>query len=290
VLIHGLAQGTGKTLIGYTLGRIHGKNFTEIDQGSLHGDFNEWAEGKTLVLGDEITGSDRRADADVLKRLITQQRVRVNKKFVPTYEVPDCCNFLFTSNHPDAFFLEDDDRRHFIHEVTAGPLPDVFYAEYGIWLDSGGSSYLFDWLLSRDISEFNPAARAPRTQARDRMTLDTKSDLGAWIEHLKRDPDDLLMLGEQRLPGDLFTSRQLHALYDPTGRTQVSINGIGRELRRAGFSQVAGGRPVEGHDGRRERYYAIRNADRWTTRDHIDAARHLKELYAANAAKKGAKF
>ena len=58
-------------------------------------------------MGDDVTGSDKRADADFLKKLITQKELRVNVKYLPAYTVKDCINYFFTANHPDSFFLED---------------------------------------------------------------------------------------------------------------------------------------------------------------------------------------
>src|SRR5690606_17830809 len=144
-VVYGIKHGTGKSLIGYTLGRIYGKNFTEIKQKDLHSQFNEWAEARQFVMGDDITGSDKRHDADILKTLITQQELRINPKYVSSYVVPDCINYFFTSNQPDAFFLEDDDRRFFVHEVKVGPLPEEFYMDYELWLHTGGAAAVFHY-------------------------------------------------------------------------------------------------------------------------------------------------
>lgn len=130
-VLWGPETGTGKSLIGYTLGGIYGENFTEIGNTELHASFNEWAINKQFILGDEISGTDKRQEADKLKALITQQSLRINMKNLPTYTVPDCINFYFTSNHPDAFFLDDQDRRFFILRTKpiARREPD-YYAKY----------------------------------------------------------------------------------------------------------------------------------------------------------------
>ena len=76
----GPETGTGKSLVGYTLGEIYGTNFGEIGNQELHASFNEWAINKQFILGDEITGSDKRHEADKLKALITQRQLRINMK------------------------------------------------------------------------------------------------------------------------------------------------------------------------------------------------------------------
>ena len=261
-VIHGTRHGTGKSLIGYTLGKIYGRNFTEISQADLHSSFNEWAEAKQFVLGDDVTGSNRRQDADMLKKLITQQELRVNMKFVPTYVVPDCINYLFTSNHPDAFFLEDDDRRYFIHETEVGPKDEKFYTDYAKWLNGDGPTALFHYLLNLKLGKFNPAAPAMKTAAKARMIADVKSDLGSWVARMLEDPDGVLVVGEANVESDLFTNRQLLALYDPMTKTKCTANGMGRELRKAGVLQALNGNPIQGPDGR-DRYYIVRNPEKW---------------------------
>ena len=284
-VIHGVRHGTGKSLIGYTLGRVYGKNFTEIRQADLHGNFNEWAENKQFVLGDDVTGSNKRQDADMLKKLITQQELRLNPKYVPSYVVPDCINYLWTSNQPDAFFLEDTDRRFFIHEVTVEPLSEDFFMDYSLWLDSGGAAALFHHLLHLDLGDFNPAAPALRTKAKERMTEDARSDLGSWVRQLLRSPEALLKVGDAPMPGDLFTNRQLLLLYDPTGHTGTTANGLGRELRRAGIRQVLDGAPVRLPDGNQDRLYAVRNLDRWATAQLSDVQAHLDGVESTKASK-----
>lgn len=276
-VLYGTRHGTGKSLVGYTLGRIYGKNFTEISQADLHGSFNEWAEGKQFVMGDDVTGSNKRQDADMLKKLITQLELRVNAKYVPSYTVPDCVNYLFTSNHPDAFFLEDDDRRYFIHEVMVGPLGEQFYIDYMKWLNDKGAAAIFDYLLNLKLGDFNPAAPALKTLAREKMIADVKSDLGAWVARLMLEPDRVLVCGEISLKKDLYSNRELLALYDPTGQTGTKAPGLGRELRRSGVPQACKGAPVHTPFGQ-ERLYIVRNKEKWVKANRSEVLSHISKL------------
>lgn len=290
VVLHGIRHGTGKSLVGYTLARIYGKNFTEISQMDLHGAFNEWAEGKQFVMGDDVTGSNKRQDADFLKKLITQRELRVNGKYVPTYTVPDCINYFFTANHPDSFFLEDDDRRFFIHEVQVGPMDEAFYMEYDLWLDTGGSAAVFDYLLNLDLGDFNPAAPAFKTAAKERMIANVQSDLAGWVRGLMATPDHVLRVGELVIDKDLFTSKELLQFYDPSGKTGTTANGLGRELARAGVRQVCGGKPVRLADGSQGRFYAVRNVDQWLTSQPQLVIDHLNKWDKKQSGAKAAKY
>lgn len=275
----GMTHGTGKTLVGYTLGKIYGDNFIEIDQESLHDGRNDWAENRQFVLGDEITGSDKRQDADMLKRLITQKKITIDIKFIPAFQLTSRTNFMFTSNQPDAFFLEDTDRRYFIHEVldTTGPLDEMFYADYDMWLAGNGANYLMHELLERDVGHFNPFGHAMDTSAKKRMKLDTQSDLGTWVRALMIDPDRYLRVGQIKIERDLVTNKELLRIYDPDGSRKLTANGLGREMRKAGAPMANNGLPFKTSLGY-DRFYVMRDADKWRNatvkqcQDHVDGA------------------
>lgn len=278
VIFYGLHHGTGKSQVGYTLGRIYGKNFSEIKQGDLHAGFNSWAEKKQFILADDITGSTKREDADVLKKMITQKTLRVNSKYVPEYELPDCLNYLFTSNSIDALFLEDSDRRYFVHEIKVKPLDEEFYLDYDAWLNhQGGAAALFHYLLNLPgLDEFNPSAPAMRTKAKERMTMDGLSDLGAWVRQLRDAPETILRLGEMKLPADLYSNKELLSLFDPSGSGRISAAGMGRELTRAGIRQANDGATIA-VGSLRDRFYIVRNPEIWEKATMVEVRAHLSQ-------------
>jgi len=271
-------QGVGKSLIGETLGGIYGENFAVIGSDDLHSAFNNWAERKQFVLGDEITGSDRRADNDTLKRLITQTMIRINEKYIKAYTIDDCVNYLFTTNHCDAFFLEDDDRRFAVYEVAQTPFDEEFFKDYTLWRSTTGTAALFYYLLHEvDVSDFNPTGAAPQTMAKDRMVADAMSDLGTWVRDLLADPDTCLTLGEVPLKSDLYTSKELLRLYDPDERGRVTANGLARELKRAKITQLHDGRPIRVPGRPLARYFAVRHRELWLLASLEEIQQHLLE-------------
>jgi hypothetical protein len=277
-VLWGVNTGTGKSLVGYTLGRIYGKNFTEIGDGALQDERNEWAIDKQFVMGDDVTGHDQRKYADTLKRMITQQTMRIDQKYVPSYTVRDCVNYLFTSNHSDAFFLEDDDRRNFVHEIINPPMNRDFYRAYMEWLNNGGAAHLMHHLLNLELSGMTAEDRAPNTNARQAMIDDGLSDLGKWVRRLKIEPDFILKMGDVKLEGDLWASADLIKLYDPEGKGKATAGGLSRELKRAGFKQLYKGMQVKTINGQ-QRLFSIRNIEQWKDAgskllaDHYDKSR-----------------
>jgi len=244
VVIWGVMTGTGKTLIAHTIMRIMGRdNTVQIKTEDLEKGSNDYAENKQFVLGEEIKSSDnRRSFADRLKALITQDRIRVNVKYVPVYEADDVLNYYFTSNHPDAFFVEDNDRRFFIHEAPSAPKPQAFYERYDKWYKStAGAAALFDYFLNTDISDFNPHARAPMTESKLDMIENSKSELGRWVATLKEDPDTALRINDKVIPYALWRVEDMIPLIDPEDKKRTSANALSRELKQAGFLKAGGG-------------------------------------------------
>lgn len=286
-VLWGATQGTGKSLIGYTMARVYGANFVEINDEDLGGSFNEWAQHKQFVLADDVTGAEyKKALMDRLKGMITRQRLRINAKYVPTYELPDCLNYYFTSQHPDAFMIDDTDRRYFVHEAPDVPQPDAWYRAYDAWYKSPeGTAALFHHLLHLDLRGFDPNRSPPVTAAKRAMIADSKSDLGAWVARLKENADQLLRVGTVALRSDLYTNEQLLALYDPSAARRVTANGMGRELKKAGFRQAHGGAVVATARGP-QRLYVVRNPGRWAHARPADLGAHYDEAHGAGEAKK----
>lgn len=275
-VLHGAKKGTGKSFIGYCMREIYGTNWTEIKQDDLESTFNEWSVNKQFILGDDVTGNEARSFADKLKHLITRKENRINRKFLPTYVVPDCVNYLFTSQQPDAFFLEDGDRRFFVHEVTCDPLSPAFYHDLEDWIIKGdhGRNHLHYYLLHLPLGDFDPRDKAPMTAAKAAMTSIGRSDLAQWVAELQENPDSVLRFGAQPLASDAYSSRDLLALYDPSGKTRTTSNAMARALKRAGFEMANKGEAISYGD-QRERLFLVRNRERWANTKNAELLKHL---------------
>jgi len=196
--------------------------------------------------------------------MITRSRVEINAKYMPTYFVDDIINYYFTSNHPNAFFLDDHDRRMFVHQVMGEPLPKIFYDQYDKWMNSEGPAALFDYFLKLDIKEFQHSDPALKTEARQTMITDGKSDLAIWVYNLKLDPESTLCYDAEgrRTYCDILTTEQLLKAYERTvddkNLGRVKAQGIGIQLR-SQFYQTkqikVGGSP--------KRFWVMCNQDKW---------------------------
>lgn len=273
-VIWGVVEGSGKTLVGHCLMKLYGKNSTEIKDSHLEDGRFEWAKDKQFVLGDDITGHDNRKFSRQFMTMITQKEIWLNIKYVPSYSIPDCINYYFTSNDPDAFFMADEDRRFFIWEVLAGKLPKDLRDRVIKWRESKeGPEALMYHLMNLDMTGFDPQAEALYTSAKKEMQLVNKTDLGAWVAALKEDPSWL------KLKGDLFTAEELHVVYDPLSTKRASANALARELKRAGFKRPSTESPLRAF-GKTRSAFAVRNREYWLTAKWNDACKHYEDTHA----------
>ncbi len=260
VLFHSLTQGVGKSLVGEILGDIYGENFNIVSQDELHSPFNEWQANKQFIVGEEITGRNSRVDADRLKNMITRQLFNVNKKFQPTYQQNDYVAYLLTSNQPDAAFLDTNDRRYFVHEITAEPANDKFYERVSKSRRNGGASHLFYYLLHEvDTSNYNPKAKAPTTESKQQMIELSKSDVDRFAIDIIRNPDAVLLSGRMTTcDQELVDTDAITAMADRSCSRPVSSNAVSRALRRAGIT------PRIVRVGRRViTLWPVRNTEKW---------------------------
>lgn len=278
VNLWGVVHGSGKTLVGHTLMRIYGKHAAEIHDTDLDDERREWAENMQFVLADDITARGDRRFMRQLMTMITQKTLRMNPKYVPSYTVADLINYYFTSNEPDALFMDDQDRRFFVWEVRAGKYCP--FKEFVMWRDSvSGIAALWHYLLNLDLTGFDPQAPAMDTAAKRTMIELGKSELGAWVRELMTNTDQVL--DKYKLKGDLFSAQELWAIFESNGGgdKRGSANAMSRELKRSGLP-VAGGSDakIKRPDGSTLRVYAVRNVDKWLKASWKEACDH----YAAS--------
>ncbi len=229
VVLWSTKQGVGKSMIGETIGMIYGNHFRTVASTELHSTFNGWMKDCQFVLGEENSSSDQRADANRLKFLITAATTFVNEKHQPAIELTNCMNFLFTSNHADAFYLEDADRRFFIWEIGADRKSDQFYANFIDWRDNlGGLAALMDHLMNLDLTGFLPKGNAPETEAKQEMIRQSKTDVERWLTDVLEDPASV----KDAFGKEIAHLNDITETYCRERRCRATSTAVSRALRR----------------------------------------------------------
>ena len=254
VLLWSNYQGVGKTLIGDLVGDIYGKNYVKITQLSLQSNFTGWIADKQFIVGEEITGTEHRQFADLLKGYITNEEILVNRKHQSEYISRNCANFLFTSNHPNALYIENRDRRYFVHEVTTAARADSFYERIRQWRKANQGATLFHYLLNEvDVSDFNPWAAALGTKDKLGMVEQSRSVVERFATLLIQDPEQFI----PHLDRDWFSLEELKT-FAPEEVGGASSKSLGTALRAEGSIALT----LRTNQGVRV-LYCIRNIPSW---------------------------
>jgi putative DNA primase/helicase len=269
--------GTGKSMMGRIMCEVYGStNSTVIREAELHSQFNHWADGRQFVMIEEIKGANAEKHADALKAMVTQQTVWINKKNKAQYELRDCANYYFNSNHPDALYLDPNDRRFFVHHIGNQKYPDEKWRnEFKPWADNGGYAAIHYYLMHEvDLSKpvvggrpysmepypFSPNAAAPQTAARTEMIENSRSDAETWVDELLGWPANVLQ-GHQ---WTLCTMKELWELfqseYPRTAVKRKTFASVVRSQRKAVYAD----NDVQLSSGVRVKLYWVGvNSDPW---------------------------
>ena len=262
--------GTGKSLLGLIMQVLYGEHNAEVVQeGDLHSDWNPWADGNQFIMGEEIKGDKGRKIADLLKSMVTRRTVIVNRKGIPQYTVRDCANYYFNSNHPEAFYIEETDRRFFVHELGGEKFGADFYqTTFEPWLNNGGYEAILYHLLndvnlqtpvvggdprSLKPARFNPGAAAPQSHARKAMIEANHDELEVWMADLASTPANILCGNTWTLA----TAEELFNLFITAyPRAKTTQKSFTTQLRRI-LKMARGGNRISLSDGRRLYLYEI---------------------------------
>jgi hypothetical protein len=299
-------NGSGKSILGTILGAIFGTktpktpwgNYAVIEDKDLKSDYNGHLAHTQFIMGDEIMAStgNIRKEADAIKRIITAEIHTVNEKYKPQYTTEVVANLFFTSNHPDAFYLDEHDRRFFIWRVRGGIL-DVHFATKILdpWCKSKeGAGALFHYFLNRKISkDFNPKGRARETEDRDMMIEAHKSAVEVWVSDLAlaiQQGDEEWLEGnlkylEETIKSDLLTGKDLFLICPEVGsgstQTNVKLTTFSGKLASAklpklGEASNKNNQVSLGKEGR-HRFYTVRNHEKWDRASPEEIRAYLEE-------------
>jgi hypothetical protein len=147
--------------------------------------FNYSAEAEVMVINELRPDDfkDRRALENTLKPIIAAppEYITVNRKGLHPYDALNRVLVVAFSNFRDAIALPPDDRRWFVIWTYAPHMPEADAKALWAWYERGGYEAIAAWLMSRDVSAFNPAAAPPMTEAKSIMSQQSMSSAEAYI-------------------------------------------------------------------------------------------------------------
>jgi hypothetical protein len=113
LILHGV-EGSGKDTLRIILERLLGEQHVAAINGkAVQSNFNSYIPEKVIIFANEVFNWEKRADVEnVMKDFVTNDRINVNKKYVPEYSVKNYAFWIFATNHPEFTPFDEGDRRY----------------------------------------------------------------------------------------------------------------------------------------------------------------------------------
>lgn len=173
------------------LAKIYGNaGFATSDIGQITGRFNDNIRGKAYLFLDEALFSGDRKAADAIKSWAACSRTGIETKGLPIVQVPIGVNFFLATNHEDAAFIEEEDARYWILEVSPHRAGDTgYFNDLYQEINNGGLEAFMHHLLSLDVSAFIPSRDVPKNNAAKAAMIHSsinQYDARKWLEECCR--------------------------------------------------------------------------------------------------------
>jgi hypothetical protein len=254
-------QGVGKGTLGRWFRDLYGAHGIHVlHPRHLIGNFNaHLRQALALFVDEAFFAGDRAADA-ILKGLITEPNMMIERKGVDAVQVRNRTKILMATNSEHAVRAGADARRYFVLEVSAAA--KQHYGLFGTlekwWTDDGKEKFL-GYLLEYDLSGFNVRS-IPATAGLDQQKLESLGVFEKWL---------LDKLSDGEWSEDIFAKyfcqgyeehvKAIGAKYENT-----NIRSIGKRIHK--YISVTRSRIKEKND---------RNSTRWIFPPRADALREL---------------
>jgi Bifunctional DNA primase/polymerase, N-terminal/Primase C terminal 2 (PriCT-2)/Family of unknown function (DUF5906) len=171
-LVIGGAPGIGKdSMIEPVKRAIDHHNFAEVDPPNMLRPYTKWLQAVVLRISEarDLGDVNRYTFYNTLKRYTASPPdvLIIEEKYEPAYPIANVVGLIITTNHKDGLYLKDDDRRCHVSWSDA-KVEDIgvdFLDRYWRWLNAGGDAHVAAYLRDFDLSNFNPKAPPPKTEA-----------------------------------------------------------------------------------------------------------------------------
>ena len=176
-------KGVGKGIFGHYLGSFWGDHGIHMSQSRhLVGNFNSHLADVCFVFADEAFFSGDKKTEGVLKALITEPTVVIERKGLDAVEHPNCLKIVMATNNEHAVPASKDERRYCVLNVSNARRGDAQYFKdlTKVCNDNAvKSAFLYD-MLNRDISGFSPSA-IPESDGLKEQRLHSLGSVGKWL-------------------------------------------------------------------------------------------------------------
>lgn len=174
-------------LLSETLLKIYGPSgFIPATTEQVVGKFNDALLGCVYMFLDEVMFSGDRKAADAIKRLATTTLYGIETKGLPVIQCPVAVNLWAATNHDVAAFIEEQDVRYWVLNVSEHRVGNTDYFTSLIEeIENGGREAFAHYLLNRDVSKFVPLRDTPKNNDAKREMIRRSInpfDARKWLE------------------------------------------------------------------------------------------------------------
>lgn len=185
------SMGIGKDMLWNFIGeQLLGKKLfftTENHHQDILGSFNGLLEGRLLVKMEEVSGQFMRENHERVKGMITATTRTINIKCVSTYTVEKYERLVMTTNDPVPVVVNMTDRRFNIFHCGESKRGDTAWYKATWEAMVAGRRSIYDWLLSIDLTGFDPNAIF-RTTYHTMLAEGEKPTQERFIDECAQDP------------------------------------------------------------------------------------------------------
>lgn len=186
------ARGTGKGKLASTFMKLFGSHAMQVTQsGHLTGKFNQHLRDCVFLFVDEALWAGDKEGESVLKGLITEEYLQVERKFSDVVVASNRLHIMMASNNDWVVPAGANERRYFVLQVGDGQMQNHAYFEAidEQMLRGGGLQAMMHELLQLDLTGFD-VRDYPKTAALDEQKLQSLGpDHLWWLDLLgKGDP------------------------------------------------------------------------------------------------------
>jgi hypothetical protein len=180
-------KGTGKGWFARTFGRLFGRHFLHIANAKhLVGNFNAHLQDCCLLFADEAFFAGDKSHESVLKMLITEDVLPIEKKGYDVEAQPNFVHMIMASNDPHVIRATGDERRYFVLNVSENRKQDAnYFGKIQEQMENGGYEALLYYLQSIDLTGFQ-VRNVPQTDAlQEQKLLSMNYDEEWWFRKLQ---------------------------------------------------------------------------------------------------------
>lgn len=258
LLITSEAEGIGKGLFGSMVAVLVGTlNTRYLSADAIFSDFNDWLSSSSVVIVEEFEDTGRRGGMARIKNYITDEIVDINPKHAARYRAKNVANFILFANASTPLKLTESDRRFVVHRSQAEPKAEVYYRDLMTWFMGTGRQHVLNFLIERDLSQYNPRGRAPLTTSHRALVVQAREPQIAYLHHA-------FEAQEPPFACDLSVVKHVLDHVNSVGRVRLSTRNIEEFLREIGALNLPRQyRLIPGHSGR-SNIWAIRQQEQWS--------------------------